>query len=525
MSSICFHSESHRSALGDGFGAPAVEPVDETPAWPLARPKYASLEAAVQGEAARWNVPGMSVAVLHNGVIETVAAGVASILTKQPMTTGTISQIGSISKVFATTVVMQLVDEGKLDLDAPVTTYVPELPLADLAARTNLTLRHLLSHTGGFEGDRFLDYGRGEDATTKSMLAMDTLQQWFQPGELFSYCNVAFYLVALIIERVTGEVAEDVVQKRLFDPLKLESATYFAEDAITWPHAIGHYLKDRDKGFEIARPYSFPRHINLCGNIVATAEHLVRFAQMHMNHGELDGERIISAESAQLMRTPFIDAGAHYRTYGQGWCIWDYPENKTVEHGGATMGFRAQLTSIPEKNFAIAMLTNADSGSSAMQDVEAWAFMHYLGFARPKPDVTTRSKKELDSFTGVFSRHDTRLTVTRKGKRLQVEAIDIDEKTGKEDEAKTFLLDPIKPAKANRFCVPEGPLLGMVVDFLESPTKAHPDRLLIRIGGRLSERFGAAGVVADTGTGTDTSKSARKKSVKGAKGTGKSKKS
>lgn len=518
MVSASTHSQFPRVAIGDGFGSDAADTVAETPAWPLARPKYATLDAAVQGEAARWNVPGMSVAVLHDGVIETVATGVTSMLTKQPMTTDTISQIGSISKVFATTVVMQLVDEGKLDLDAPVTTYVPELPLADLEARANLTLRHLLSHTGGFEGDRFLDYGRGNDATTKSMLAMDTLQQWFQPGELFSYCNVAFYLVALIIERVTGEVAEDVVQKRLFDPLKLESATYFAEDAITWPHAIGHYLRDRDKGFEIARPYSFPRHINLCGNIVASAEHLVRFAQMHMNDGELDGERIISAESAQLMRTPFIDAGVHYRTYGQGWCVWDYPENKTAEHGGATMGFRAQLTSIPEKNFAIAMLTNADSGSSAMQDVEAWAFAHFLGFARPKPDVTTRSKKELDSFTGVFSRHDTRLTVTRKGDRLQVEAVDIDEKTGKEDDTKTFLLDPIKPAKANRFRVPEGPLLGMVVDFLESPTKDHPDRLLIRMGGRLSERFGAPGVFANA----DTDVPGKKKS---AKRKGKSKKS
>jgi hypothetical protein len=244
---------------------------------------------------------------------------------------------------------------------------------------------------------------------------------------------------------------------------------------------------------------------------------------MHMNDGELDGARIISAESAQLMRTPFIDAGAHYRTYGQGWCIWDYPENKTVEHGGATMGFRAQLTSIPEQNFAIAMLTHPDTGSPAIQDVEAWAFDHFLGFARPKPDVTSRSKKELESLTGVFSRHDTRLTVTRKGERLQVEAIEIDEKTGKEDNARTFLLDPIKPAKANRFRVPEGPVLGMVVDFIDSPTKQHPDRLLVRMGGRLSERFGAAGVVADADD-ADVAKTGKKKSGKGGKGKGKSKK-
>ena len=518
MVSAVFSSTSQCVASGDGFGATKAEATDAIPAWPLARPAYASLDAAVQGEAARWNVPGVSVAVLHDGVIEKSAAGVTSIVTRQPMTPDTISQIGSISKVFATTVTMQLVDQGLLDLDVPITTYVPELPLADPDARANLTMRHLLSHTGGFEGDRFLDYGRGDDATTSSMLAMDTLKQWFQPGELFSYCNVAFYLVALAIERITGEVAEDVVQKRLFDPLKLESATYFAEDAITWPHAIGHLLGDRDKGLEIARPYSFPRHINLCGNIVATAEHLIRFAQMHINDGELDGVRILSAESAQLMRTPYIDAGAEYRTYGQGWCIWDYPEFKTVEHGGATMGFRAHLTTIPERGFAIATLTNADSGSSAIQDLEAWAFDHYLGVARPKPDTTTRSKKELDSFTGVFSRHDTRITITRKGDQLQVTSIDINEKTGEEEDGLAFSLVPIKPAKANRFRVPEGQALGMVVDFLDSPTPDHPDRVLIRIGGRLSERFG----VGDDETTSDGKVKAGKKS---GKRKGKSKKS
>ncbi|HEU0166050.1 MAG TPA: serine hydrolase domain-containing protein, partial [Thermomicrobiales bacterium] len=335
---------SARVFLGGGVGEESISapPPDIQPlAWPLERPGYTSLAAAVQGEASRWNVPGMSVAVLHDGEIHEVATGVTSILTRQPMTTDTISQIGSISKVFTTTVVMQLVDEGKIDLNVPITTYIPELPLADENARANLTMAHLLSHSGGFEGDRFLDYGRGDDATTKSMLAMDTLKQWFQPGELFSYCNVAFYLIALVIERVTGEVGEKVMQKRLFDPLKLDGLTYFADDAITWPHAIGHYLKDRATGLEIARPYSFPRHVNLCGMIIATPRHLIRFAQMHMNDGELDGVRIISQEAAQLMRTPRINAGSEYRNYGQGWCVWDYPDFTAVEHGGATMGLRA----------------------------------------------------------------------------------------------------------------------------------------------------------------------------------------
>jgi len=183
MVSVSTHSHFPRFAIGDGFGSAAADAVDEIPAWPLARPNYASLDAAVQGEAARWNVPGMSVAVLHDGVIDTVAIGITSIQTKQPVTPDTIFQIGSISKVFATTVVMQLVDEGKLDLDAPVTTYVPELPLADLDARANLTLHHLLSHTGGFEGIAFSITGGA------TMRRRNRCWRWIRSSNGFSRAN------------------------------------------------------------------------------------------------------------------------------------------------------------------------------------------------------------------------------------------------------------------------------------------------------------------------------------------------
>ncbi|MGB3330125.1 MAG: serine hydrolase domain-containing protein, partial [Thermomicrobiales bacterium] len=114
---------------------------DDAPAtkeWPAARPDYTSLYAAVQGEAARWNVPGITVAVLHDGQIDEVAVGFANLDTKQPMTTATIQQIGSISKIFTTTLAMTLVDEGKLDLDVPITTYVPDFALQDAEARNQV---------------------------------------------------------------------------------------------------------------------------------------------------------------------------------------------------------------------------------------------------------------------------------------------------------------------------------------------------------------------------------------------------
>lgn len=146
-------------------------------------------------------MPGIAVGLLHHAHEETTATGITSIVTRQPVTDDTVFQIGSISKVFTATLAMRLVEEGLLDLDEPVITYVPDLPLADATARTSVTLRHLFSHGGGFEGDRFIDYGRGDDALARSIAGFDTLQQWTAPGELYFYSNAGFYLAGRAIER------------------------------------------------------------------------------------------------------------------------------------------------------------------------------------------------------------------------------------------------------------------------------------------------------------------------------------
>ena len=462
-------------------------------AWPHERPDYASLDAAVQGEAARWNVPGIGVAVYHQGEVTATATGIRSIATRMPFTTNTISQIGSISKVFTTTLVMTLVEEGKLDLDEPVVTYVPDLVLADERARDALTLRHLLSHSGGFEGDRFLNYGRGEDAYERSMREMDTLQQWFQPGELCSYCNVGFYLVPLIIQRVTGEVPEDLMRKRIFEPLGMESATFYAEEAITRDHAIGHNLGDRLNGPSIARPFVIGgRHVNLCGHIMTTPSDLLKFARLHIGDGEFEGTRIISAESAAVMRTPSIDYGPPHRAFGQGWSVYSPPGLTTIEHTGGTIGFRAYLVVVPERDYAIAIVTNSDTGMNAMQSIEAWAMQHYLEASRPVPQPIERTDAELDALTGTFVRHDGRFEITRDGKRLRVKQTAIDERTGEESDEDGFLLVAVESGERPIFRVPEGPGLGMLIDFIELPTRDAPDvdRLLMRMGGRLAARQG-----------------------------------
>jgi len=482
-----------KKAKDVGEEAPPVI-AEESATWPNGRPNYTSLAAAVQGETARFNIPGVQVAIFHKGTLDVGVAGVADLVTKQPVTPETIFQIGSISKIFTTTVALSLVDEGKLDLDTPIVTWVPELPLADEEARTTITLRHIFSHSAGFEGDTFEDYGRGTDSVLKAVLDFGKLEQWFRPGELFSYNNNGFVLAALVMERVTGQEFEQLVQERIFTPLKLESSVYFAENAITYPHALGHFLKKREDGYEIAKPYSFPRQINAPGGIIGTAADLVRFAQAHANGGELDGARILKQETAELMQTPIINSWDQYTSYGQGWWISEYPGLRVVVHGGSTLGFKATLRFSPEEDFFFAALTNGDPGASAYESLWEWALKHYLDYELPENEPIELGKKELDGLTGLYARQNMRIKVTRDKKHIVVRAYDIDPESGEEkddgrpESSKTFRLEPFASQRPFDFQVIDGPSKGTIFQFLPRPEKDDPDRILIRVGGRTAAR-------------------------------------
>ncbi len=457
------------------------------PGWPRDRPAYDSLAAAVQGECSRWNVPGIAVGILCGAEIETTSAGFANLATRQPMTDDTISQIGSISKVFTATLAMMLVEDGLLDLDEPVVTYVPDLPLADAAARTTITLRHLLSHTAGFEGDRFISYGQGDDALARAIAGFDTLRQWTVPGDLWSYCNAGYYLVSRAIEVVAGQPFETVFRERLIEPLGLETTFFFAEDVITRPHAVGHYLKRREEGHVMAHGYAFPRHVNGTGGVVASVREVLRFARLHIGDGEIDGARLLSPESAQATREPLTEAGDFSRNYGLGWCVHDYPDFRTISHGGATRGFRANLTAIPERAFAIATLTNGEAGSRAIQEIEAWALSQYLDVARPVPDRVKRSGKQLKEVAGTYRRHDGTFTVSVVDDRLDLEVVHIDEESGEVEDEQSY---PLVAVGKYRYQVPDGPNKHAIVDFIEYGGNG-PRQHFLRMGGRLAERLDA----------------------------------
>ncbi len=193
------------------------------------------------------NVPGAQLAVLDGDTITEVAAGVLSLRTGSPVTTDALFLPGSIGKLYTATLVLMLADEGLIDLDEPVRTYLPDFEVRDQHARDTVTVRNLLTHTSGFDGDVFIDTGRGDDALERYITEIADLPQICEPGKIWSYSNSGFSVLGRLIEVVWDTVYETALRDRLLAPLGLEHSVVFPEDVIPHPNSVGHVPTPRTR--------------------------------------------------------------------------------------------------------------------------------------------------------------------------------------------------------------------------------------------------------------------------------------
>jgi CubicO group peptidase (beta-lactamase class C family) len=348
------------------------------------------------------HVPGVAVGILHKGEESTAGYGITSIENPLPVTPETLFQIGSITKTFTATVVMMLVEKGEFDLDAPVRTYLPDFSLSSEAVSAAVTLRHLLTHVGGWVGDYFGDFGRGDDALAGIVASMPKAKQLTPVGEVFSYNNTGFDVAGRIIEKVTGQVFEQVVRERIFDPLGMERSFFFAEELISYRVALGHVLTA--EGLKVARRYSLSRAMNAAGGIVSCVSDMLRYARFQMGDGRApDGTRLLQRETMDLMQARQRDAGSISDAVGITWLLNDYRGTWTFGHGGSTNGFQSDLVIAPTSDFAIVVLTNGDHGSEVYRKVVDRSLGQLAGVKRPEPTHVARDDADLAEYAGHYS--------------------------------------------------------------------------------------------------------------------------
>ncbi|NKZ07423.1 serine hydrolase [Actinomadura latina] len=371
--------------------------------------------------AARYRVPGASLGILRlrpgrEDELAEAAYGVLNKDTGVETTTDSVFQIGSITKVWTATVVMQLVDEGLLDLDAPVIEVLPELRLADREAAKNVTMRHLLTHTSGIDGDVFTDTGRGDDCLERYTAVLADVAQNHPLGATWSYCNSGFSLAGRVIERLTGRTWDEAIRERIVEPLGLRRTITLPEEALLHRAAVGHVSAD---GSEPSRApvWQLPRSIGPAGLIGASAADVLAFARMHLTGGRApDGTRLLSEEGTAAMaarHAELPDTRTLGESWGLGWIRMTWDGRPVIGHGGSTIGQNAYLHVLPDEGLVVVLLTNGGDTEGLSEALNREVFTALAGVA---PDPPLRPPAE--PVAAGFERHLG--TYERAGSRLEV---------------------------------------------------------------------------------------------------------
>jgi CubicO group peptidase (beta-lactamase class C family) len=338
--------------------------------------RFDTLASLAEAKMKEYGVPGVALGIVQDGAVTIRGLGVTNVEDPLPVTAHTVFPIASISKTFAATAVMRLVEQGKVDLRAPVRTYVPEFRVRDDAASRDATVWHLLTHLGGWEG-QVSGPDRGTDTLKNFVSTMTDLMQVAPPGKAWSYNNAGFSVAGRVIETVTGAPINRAMRDLVFQPLGLEHAGTTAGDFIVQRFAAGH--SSRDGRTTLQRPFS-PSSSVTAGGVGVCMTDLLAYATFHMGDGTAaGGDRVLKRESLEQMRTPQSPKQGTDDEIGLGWHIRRAGPVRTFGHGGTLGGHILLLEIVPERNFAIAILTNANTGWRLIQDVEREALTSYLG--------------------------------------------------------------------------------------------------------------------------------------------------
>jgi len=367
---------------------------------------------------AKYKVPGAAMGILRDGQIVDVAAGVLSKTTLVDATPDSVFQIGSISKVWTTTLLMQLVDEGKLTLETPVVEVLPEFSTPDPEVTKAITVRHLLTHSSGLDGDLFTDTGRGDDCVELYVQKVTEAAQNHPVGATFSYCNSGFIVAGRIVEVLTDQTWDAALRERIIEPLGLTATVTLPEEAIVHRAAVGH-LGEPGTEPKASPNWVLPRNAGPAGLITARVHDVLAFARMHLAGGVApDGTQVLSTASVEAMRGQEIELPDPTETdsWGLGWMRFDWGGHRVIGHDGGTIGQAAFLRLSPERDFAVSLLTNGGDPQGLYHELFAEAFEELADVAMPPPFAPPEEPVSIDPapYVGRYSRSGVDLDVVEQ---------------------------------------------------------------------------------------------------------------
>jgi CubicO group peptidase (beta-lactamase class C family) len=344
--------------------------------------RFDALVAFAEGKMREHRIPGVAIGIVDNGVMAMRGLGVTNVEDPLTVTEHTVFPIASISKTFAATAMLRLVEQGKIDLKAPVRKYLPDFKVRDENVSRDVTVWNLLTHSPGWEG-QVSGPERGED-TLRNFTAtvMSDLMQVAPPTAAWSYNNAAYSVAGRVIEVANGTSINRALRDLVFTPLGLAHTGTTAGDFIVNRFAAGHVI--RGDAPTLQRPYTHATSVTSGGIGLCIAD-MMTYAKFHLGDGtNAKGERILTQASLDVMKTPQLEKQSTDDAIGVGWHIRRVGGVRVAGQGGTAGGHILVLSIVPERHFAISILTNAQNGWRLIQDVEREALRAYHGIVYAK---------------------------------------------------------------------------------------------------------------------------------------------
>lgn len=360
--------------------------------------------------AAKHNAPGAVLGVMVGEEIHRFATGVLHVSTGAPTAVDSLFQIGSISKPYTATMLMRLVEQGRVGLDTRVVTVLPDFKVADLRTTEQVTMRHLLTHTSGIGGDFVHDTGRGDDALARYVADCADLPQDTPLGATMSYSNTAYNIAGRVIEVLTGQVWDDALRTLVLDPLHAIRTWTLPDDVLRFSAAMGHTISP-DTGRPVPAAVWIPgfRCDGPCGGIVTSAYDLLAFARLHLSDPWLATMR----EPQVVVPSPLVDH------WGLGWNLWTWDGYPVFGHDGDTMGAQsASMRVVPDKGVAMVLLTNIADSTGFQLELFGELLRELCDItipARRSPPAEPVRIDDLGRFVGTYARVGARVDITLDG--------------------------------------------------------------------------------------------------------------
>ena len=326
---------------------------------------YDGIDAYIEGQMRRLNIPGVSLAIVEGDKIVHLRGFGRARPGGEAPSPETPFFIGSLTKSFTALAVMQLVEAGKVELDAPVQRYLPWFRVADPQASAQMTVRHLLNQTSSLPlapgWQSLADFDNSPGSTERQARALSTLKLVRPVGSAFEYCNVNYNLLGLVIEAASGESYADYIQNHIFDPLEMShsytSKTAAKQDGL----AVGHRSWF---GIPIAVPdLPVPSGSLPAGQLISSAEDMGRYLIAYLNEGRYGEAQILSPEGIAELHRPAVDAiswGVQTGHYGMGWYIEEQGQTRIDWHSGMVPDFYTYMALLPEQKKGVVLLVNAN---------------------------------------------------------------------------------------------------------------------------------------------------------------------